>query len=259
MSEVDGVEEWRPCPGWETSYEVSNFGQVRRSAPGKRTWPGRLKKLQRHPLGYRVVALPNGKLRRRSGRDPEEAYGLFLVHRLVAAAFHGPPPPGREQVNHRDGKKDNNRAENLEWCTPSQNNVHALKTGLRVRPGGSRLRGDARTWNTRVSDADVAEIRRMLEAGVQYKDVAARVGCSRTYVGNIASGHRRPDTAAGDLRRGHCQGSAVHTAKLTAATVLEMRALHATGNWSGAALGRRFGVSESTACAVVARRSWQHL
>ena len=52
------------------------------------------------------------------------------VHRLVAKFFI-PNPNGYSEVNHIDGDKTNNKVENLEWCSRSQNNRHAFQTGLR--------------------------------------------------------------------------------------------------------------------------------
>ena len=51
------------------------------------------------------------------------------VHRLVAEAFLT-PEPGRPFVNHKDGNKANNNLENLEWCTQSENQIHAYQLGL---------------------------------------------------------------------------------------------------------------------------------
>lgn len=52
-----------------------------------------------------------------------------LLHRLVAEAFCE-RPDGADEVNHIDGNKQNNRADNLEWVTRAENLKHAFETGL---------------------------------------------------------------------------------------------------------------------------------
>ena len=91
-------------------YEVSDAGRVRRLG-------GRVLRpcVDRGPRTYPRVTLC-GKHRR--------------VHRLVAVAFLGEPPEGKPQVNHLNGVKMDNRAENLEWCSLRQNVAHAVATGL---------------------------------------------------------------------------------------------------------------------------------
>ncbi len=55
----------------------------------------------------------------------------YSIHRLLAEAFI-PNPEGKSQVNHINGDKADNRLENLEWVTQSENMLHAYKAGLQV-------------------------------------------------------------------------------------------------------------------------------
>lgn len=72
--------------------------------------------------GYSIVHLyENGKRK------------TVQVHRLIALAFI-PNPLGKKEVNHKDGNKLNNKVENLEWVTPSENLSHAVKNGLKRAP-----------------------------------------------------------------------------------------------------------------------------
>lgn len=59
------------------------------------------------------------------------------VHQLVAQAWISMPPEGRECINHKNGVKTDNRAENLEWVNHSENNLHARRTGLNKGPGSA--------------------------------------------------------------------------------------------------------------------------
>lgn len=53
------------------------------------------------------------------------------AHQIVASHFHGDRPPGLT-VNHKDGNKTNNRFQNLEYVTRSENTLHAISSGLHV-------------------------------------------------------------------------------------------------------------------------------
>lgn len=60
----------------------------------------------------------------------EHKYHSYFMHNLLAIAFI-PKPFGKNQINHIDGNKLNNSLDNLEWCTPSENQLHAFRTGLK--------------------------------------------------------------------------------------------------------------------------------
>lgn len=55
---------------------------------------------------------------------------MRYVHRLVAECYV-PNPHNAHEINHKDGDKGNNNADNLEWCTSSENKLHAIRTGLK--------------------------------------------------------------------------------------------------------------------------------
>lgn len=125
-------EIWKAIEGFP-NYQVSNMGRVRARASKtvkdhkkgeiyepKYRYPKR-KHNKNGGLGnYCILALYNNGVR----KD-------IALHRLVAKYFV-PNPDNLPQVNHIDGNKHNNRADNLEWCTNSENQTHAYKTGLQV-------------------------------------------------------------------------------------------------------------------------------
>lgn len=117
-------EQWREIQGY-AAYMASSLGRIKAKARLSKHRAGGTRKVQECIMklnidrgGYNsVVVVKNGK--------PGSAW----VHRLVAIAFHGTPEQGKI-VNHIDGNKLNNRPENLEWCTPSENSKHNYKIGL---------------------------------------------------------------------------------------------------------------------------------
>jgi hypothetical protein len=167
-------ETWRPAPGWEGRYEVSDHGRVRRIAPAGGAKVGHILKPSRHPQGYRTVYL---------SLAPGIRKGV-TVHKLVAIAFIGPRPAGYV-TNHKDGDKTNNRATNLEWVTQLENMRHAFATGL----AANRARG-LRNGNGRLTDEQVAEIR--ASQGVETNAATARrYGIDPSTVSRIRAGRRR--------------------------------------------------------------------
>lgn len=103
------------------------------------------------------------------------------LHRLVCEAWLGQPPTPRHfQVNHKDGDSLNNHVDNLEWCTRSQNQRHAVDTGLKGK--GELL------YNAQLTDEKVHEICAALSDGALVKDLSDKYGVSKDIIRKIRAG-----------------------------------------------------------------------
>jgi len=144
MSENIVPEEWRPVVGYEGIYEVSNHGRVKRVSGGQGARVGGILKFIPTKAGYSTVSLC-------MDCKPK----MVLVHRLVAGAFIE-KTGGRNVVNHKNFNKKDNRVENLEWTTHSENIRHSFKFGVRSRPSA---RGTCNR-SAKLTDEEVMEIRK---------------------------------------------------------------------------------------------------
>lgn len=172
------AEIWLPIKGYEGLYEISNRGRVkalsRRVDSGKchREWKEHLSAYGTDAKGYFRVALSkNGKSETRK------------VHRLVAEAFL-PNPKNLPQVNHKDGNKQNNAVENLEWCDGSENLHHAYLIGLK------KVNGEHNP-SAKLSCEDVLFIRKNYvprDSEFGATALGKRFGVHRKTIGRIVSG-----------------------------------------------------------------------
>lgn len=163
-----GGEEWRPVVGWEHLYEVSSAGRVRSvDRIVTRRVKGRILQPCLTPSGYPKITLSkNGKVKDRS------------VHSLVAEAFIGPLPAGKE-VAHNDGNKKNAVASNLRYATHAENLADRIQHGTMNwgDRGGAAL----------LTEAQAILIRRSSEPT---KVLAERYSVSTGTIGAIRAGRR---------------------------------------------------------------------
>jgi transcriptional regulator of met regulon len=167
------MEVWKEIDGYAGVYFVSNYGNVKsidhflegRLGSGKQN--GRILKQQICVKGYSRVSLSNNSKKFTTG-----------AHRLVALSFI-PNPENKPQVNHINGIKTDNRVENLEWCTNSENQLHAVKNKLTNPPTGEKHH------LSKLRNEDVIKARACFEIGFSNKELAKDYGVSQTAMSKI--------------------------------------------------------------------------
>jgi hypothetical protein len=120
------MELWKDVKGYEGFYEVSNLGRVRRVCK----YVGSGLRFNDHVLRRGGVLKQNKK---RNGYltvdlSKDNTVKTISVHRIVAEAFLE-KIDGKDFVNHKNCNREDNRVENLEWCTPKENSEHAKRNG----------------------------------------------------------------------------------------------------------------------------------
>jgi len=168
------MEVWKTIEGY-SDYQVSSWGRIK-SLPKTRSigtnfkhYKESIRKPQLQKNGYFYIELCNCKKAK-----------LIRIHRLVALAFI-PNPENKSEVNHINCIKSDNRLQNLEWNTSSENKIHAFKNGL-IPSGG-----------------DHHKARKVLNtvSGIVFncmKDAANSVGMDRETLGGQLRGRRKNKT-----------------------------------------------------------------
>lgn len=208
----------------DSKYSVSNLGAVRAD--------GILMKLQHNTQGYLYVDIwEEGKR-----TQPQ-------VHRLVATLFVD-NPENKPTVNHINGVKADNTAQNLEWATWSENLKHAYDTGLNPRGSGKP--------NAKLTEADIPIIREMLVSGCRNQEVADLFGVSSGTISEIRFGRSWAHVFGEPL------GASTHSnslSKLSAEEIPVIRSMFLQGK-NDAEIASLFSVARGTINQIRQGKTW---
>ncbi|WP_295237264.1 NUMOD4 domain-containing protein [Sediminibacterium sp.] len=153
---ITDMEIWKPVVGYEEQYEVSINGVVKRldkisvNESGLTIKKGKTLKTRVNNRGYVEVRL-----------SKHNKQSTTFLHIILAKAFI-PNPENKQQVNHLNGIKIDNRLENLEWCTRLENMQHASRMGLLKRTYKQVI--DNCTGRTYISSYEAA-----LDLNIEYR------------------------------------------------------------------------------------------
>lgn len=168
---LESCDFWIAIPGFE-GYSVNPNGMIRsidRFIPRSDT--GKL-------IKYKGMIIKCPRDRRGYHRLTTSICGVktsIRNHRAVALAYL-PNPENKEQVNHKDGIKENNSISNLEWCTNSENQIHAIESGLKVPKRGknaSRFESAISVYKDGLHLYDLSGNAELAEYGYDYRLVSA--------------------------------------------------------------------------------------
>jgi hypothetical protein len=162
------MKEWKIVKG-SSMYEISKDGSLRSNFYSHPRIIGTSK-----PNGYHIALLIGDDGIKRMKR----------VARLVAIAFIGDPPSKDHIVNHKDGVKDNDNVDNLEWATQSEDKQHAHDIGLNLGYDKS----GSNNPSAKLNESDVLEIKELLALGYVHHDIAELFSVSRHTITDINRG-----------------------------------------------------------------------
>lgn len=153
------IEIWKWIRGFEELYEASNLGNIRNYKTGK------ILSKSVDNCGYVVNVLYSKGTKK-----------TFKSHRLIAGAWI-PTSNNLLQINHINGIKTDNRVENLEWCTQSENMKHAYKNNLQIPRTGINHHG------SKLNNYKVKEIRKLYKTGdFSARELGNKYGVKKTTI-----------------------------------------------------------------------------
>lgn len=163
-------EIWKEIPGFE-DYEASTIGRIRRKTKSHAFPAGYILKGYQDLTGYINIVLHKKQI----------PYPTRF-HRVIAITFLGPPPTNKHEVNHKNGIKNDNNIDNLEWITHKENILHSTRI-LCLRIGEKH--GIAKLKNK-----DIPIIRDLMNTNFCSLGMIAELfGVGKTTIWRIKHGH----------------------------------------------------------------------
>lgn len=236
IKSINNNECWKQIKNFP-NYYVSNFGRIWSVSKNN------FKKLRKNKYGYMITDLYNKNINY-----------TFIIHRLVAEYFV-PNPENKPEVNHKDGNKENNRADNLEWVTRKENIQHAIVNKLINNKGENNKQSI-------LTEKDVKEIIYLLKhTSLTQLEIAERFNVSFQTISeiklqktwkylNLDTMQIKKKTAKGE-RNGRCK-----IAEETARNIIrdiQNNKLKLTE------IAKKYNVTYDTVQNIKRKKSWKHL
>lgn len=242
-------EVWRDIIGYGGVYQISNMGQIKSYQISK---TGKIRVPALDKDGYKYLVFNSANHEQKTVR----------VHRLVATTFIQ-NPLNLPQVNHKNGIKQDNRAENLEWVTASQNAKHAYSIGLKSQAG-------IKNACSKLTNSDVLEIYKTAwEERDPYWKIAQNFNIHRDQVGKIKYGitwahitnHNISKTANHKRTRrpNFSVGEQNSCAILKEAQVIEIKKLLKNKEIKQSDIANLFKVSRQVIYGISSGKTWKHI
>src|SRR5699024_3512958 len=181
---MEKMEVFKDIRGYEGLYQVSNLGRVKSLEKKTMTDNGWERKWEECIL--KPAKTEKGKYFHVSLYKNKKSK-TFNVHRLVALSFIK-NPENKKEVNHIDGNRFNNSAVNLEWCTRSENALHAYEIGLQKPKYKRSLKLAVEKRRKKVMQLDDLGV--LLNIYNSATEAGKKLGITRQNICKVANGER---------------------------------------------------------------------